>query len=58
MGKSIFVSKTFWVNAIALGCMIYQGITGKEVIGLEVQASILSVINIILRVITKQPITW
>ena len=56
--KSIFASKTFWVNAVSLVAMVIQGITGKEIIGLELQASILAGVNIILRFITKQPVTW
>lgn len=56
--KSIFVSKTFWVNVLALAAMVVQGVTGKEVIGLDAQASILAGINILLRFITKQPVTW
>lgn len=56
--KSVFTSKTFWVNAIALIAMIVQGITGNEVITLEVQGTALAVINIILRTITKDPVTW
>ncbi len=56
--KSIFVSKTFWVNALALVGMIIQGATGKEFLSLEVQASILAGINIILRFVTKQSVSW
>lgn len=56
--KSIFVSKTFYVNLLALVAMIVQGATGKEFISLEVQASILAGINIILRFVTKKPVTW
>jgi len=56
--KSIFVSKTFWVNIIALVAMVVQGLTGNEVINIEVQAAILSAINIVLRFITKQPVEW
>jgi hypothetical protein len=56
--KSIWLSKTFWVNAISLVAMTVQGITGSEFIGLELQAGILSFVNILLRVITKKPVTW
>jgi len=43
---------------VALVGMIVQGITGKEFITLEIQATVLAVINIILRTITKDPVTW
>lgn len=57
--KSIFTSKTFWVNLIALAGIIIQGATGSEIlVNLETQASVLAFINIILRTITKEPVTW
>jgi len=56
--KSIFNSKTFWVNVVGLVAMIVQGVTGNEVINLEMQGTILAVINIVLRTITKESITW
>jgi len=56
--KSIWVSKTFWTNLLALAAMIAQGVSGKEVMPMEAQASILGVINIILRFITKTSVTW
>jgi len=56
--KSIFLSKTFWTNLIAILAMVVQHVAGKELIDLEVQASILAFINIILRVVTKQSIAW
>jgi len=58
MGKSIWTSKTFWTNLIAISAIIAQGMTGKQIIDPEIQASILAVINIILRAITKEPISW
>ena len=56
--KSVWLSKMFLVNIIALAAMITQGITGTEFISLEVQGSILAVVNIILRLVTRQPVTW
>lgn len=53
-----YASKTLWANAIALVAMIVQGVTGKVIISLELQATILSVVNIALRAITKKPISW
>jgi uncharacterized membrane protein len=57
-GKKIWFSKTFWVNLVALVAMIIQGVTGKEILGLEMQAGILGFINIILRLVTKEEIVW
>jgi uncharacterized membrane protein len=56
--KSIFTSKTFWVNTLSLIAIITQGITGKEIVSVELQAGILSFINIILRTVTKEPVSW
>ena len=55
--KNWYLSRTLWVNAIAVVAMIVQGITGNEIINLEVQATILAVINMILRFVTKQPLS-
>ena len=56
--KAWYTSKTLWVNALAIAAIIAQGVTGKEVIGLELQGTILAGINMILRLITKSPVTW
>lgn len=53
-----YASKTLWTNAIALIAMIVQGVTGKVIISLELQATILAVINMLLRLITKSPVVW
>ena len=57
--KSIFASKTFWVNLIALAGIVIQGATGSQIlVSVETQASVLAFINIILRTITKDAVTW
>jgi len=56
--KSMFCSKTFWTNVLAIIAMVAQGITGKEILPLELQTAILGLINIALRSITKEPVTW
>jgi len=57
--KSIFTSKMFWTNVVALIGMIVQGLTGNELlVGVEVQAAVLSIVNILLRTVTKEPVTW
>ncbi len=55
--KLWYTSKILWVNVIGLIVMIVQGVKGF-VISPEVQASILLLINIILRAVTKQEIVW
>lgn len=56
--KKWYLSKTLWVNAISIVAIAAQGITGHEVISLELQASILAGINMILRFITKEQVIW
>jgi len=52
-----YKSKTLWVNVIAIAAIILGDVAGVE-IGIEGEAAILAVINIILRVVTKEPIEW
>jgi hypothetical protein len=56
--KKWYTSKTLWVNFISLLAMVIHGITGVEWLSIEVQATLLSVINILLRVVTKEEISW
>jgi hypothetical protein len=59
MGKAFYKSRTFWVNLIAAAVLVYQGVTGHEFpLSPETQAVILAGINVVLRAITKEPITW
>ena len=46
------------MNVLAVLAMVLQAMTGKELLNMEVQASILAGINIVLRFITKEPVTW
>ena len=55
--KSIFLSKTFWVNLLALVAMVVQAFTAW-VLPPEFQAMALTVVNFILRMMTKQPVEW
>ena len=57
MEKNWYNSKTLWINLIALVAFIAQKIWGF-VIDPILQADVLIVINIILRVITKEEIVW
>jgi len=54
VNKKFWKSKTFWVNVLALiGCILF----GRE-LDPQVVAAVLIVINIILRAITKEPLSW
>ena len=57
-GKALLLSKTFWVNVVALAGMALQAsglVSGADWLGYE--AGALGIINIILRLVTGQPIT-
>lgn len=56
--KKWYTSKTLWVNVIATGAIIAQAVTGKEVLPPEAQAAIITVLNMVLRAITKESIQW
>lgn len=55
--KTWLSSRTLWVNAIAIASSFVAPKLGV-VIDAETQIAILGVINLILRIITKQPITF
>ena len=57
--KKWYASKTIWVNAIALvGAILNEsGVIGAP-LGAETQVLILSALNFILRIITKEEIVW
>ena len=55
--KAIWVSKTFWANLFAIAAMIVQSFTGW-VLPPDWQATGLAVVNLILRIVTKQPVAW
>lgn len=52
-GKPFYLSKTLWVNVIALVAIIVQGYYGF-VISPEIQGLALVIINIVLRKLTKE----
>jgi len=57
MGKKCWLSKTFWINVLALGAIIVQSQT-SWVITPEKQMATLGVVNTILRFVTKSPVDW
>lgn len=57
MEKNILKSKTFWANVLAIVAMIIQTQTGF-VVSPEIQTTVLGLINVILRSITKDSVSW
>lgn len=56
-GKKWYDSKTVWVNGVLFAGSIVQAVTGHNIITPDVQASIITIINLILRAVTKEKIT-
>ena len=56
-GKEFWKSKTLWVNVIALIAFIAQKVWGY-IIPPATQVEILLIVNIILRLITREEILW
>jgi hypothetical protein len=56
-GKKFWESKTFWTNLVA-GVAIGIQMKWGFVISPEVQALALTGLNLVLRKITSQPVTW
>jgi len=57
MTKQLWKTKTFWTNILSVVIMLVVSGTGVE-IPPEFAVSALGVINVILRVITKEAIEW
>lgn len=55
--KKFWLSKTFWVNLLAIIALIIQSQT-SFIVTPETQLSILAVLNVVLRLITKAEIDW
>ncbi len=54
MGKNFLTSKTLWVNAIGILVLLF----GPDIVSADVQVGALAIINMILRLVTKEPIVW
>ena len=55
--KPWYTSKTLWVNAVAFAALLIQSLGTGFVIGVEEQAGIIVVLNILLRFVTKTGIS-
>jgi hypothetical protein len=55
--KTIWVSKTFWANLIAIVAIAVQEYTAY-VIDLDIQIAALAIINMLLRMVTGKPVVW
>jgi len=56
-GKKWYRSKTIWINVIALVALFLNEKVGVP-LSQEDQLALLATVNIILRVITKEPVRW
>ncbi|MHB1652510.1 MAG: N-acetylmuramoyl-L-alanine amidase [Desulfitobacteriaceae bacterium] len=56
--KTWYDSKTLWVNTVLFASVMAQQISGHAILTPEIQASIITVINVVLRLVTKDKITW
>jgi len=57
MGKKIWTSKIVWVNVIACVLAVIQSQTGW-VAPPETQGAVLTLVNVLLRAVTNQPVVW
>jgi hypothetical protein len=56
MNKKWYMSKTLWVNFIGFIAIGIQVVTGEQYFSPEYQAMALTVVNAILRMVTKEPL--
>lgn len=56
--KKWYMSKTFYLNAIAIILIAVQSSIGVEIIPIGLQGTIIAVCNLIVRCITSTNITW
>lgn len=50
-------SKTLWVNALMAVGILVQAVTGTAWLDAEVQGAIIVIVNLVLRLVTKQGLT-
>lgn len=51
--KKWYKSKTLWVNGLVVIAVLIQGITGVAWLDAELQASLIVIVNVVLRLVTK-----
>lgn len=56
MSKSLFASKTFWVNVISASLELAQALGGVQLIPAGSLTLITNILNIALRAVTEQPV--
>ncbi len=56
-GKALVTSKTLWVNLLSIAGMVASAMFGYT-IPAEWSVSILAVINIVIRLVTKEAVVW
>ena len=57
MPKSLFASRTFWLNALAVLAALAQAVAGQPWLDPEWQAALVAVANIFLRLVTSRPVS-
>ena len=57
MTKQWWKSKTIWANIVFGLAVIIQTVTGEAWLDAEVQAGIVAIVNLILRIVTHQGLT-
>jgi len=57
MEKKWYKSKTIWVNVLSIAAL-YAQITSGFIFSIESQTAMLALINLMLRVVTKEEIVW
>lgn len=57
INKKWFYSKTLWFNILSIIAMLLQTNSGVTIIPVEIQATLLAIVNVLLRTITKTNIT-
>lgn len=57
MPKKWYRSKTIWINMLMAASVLYQVLTGDDILDADAQAVIILIINIILRIITGKPLS-